>query len=76
MSGYVARMIIMCRIFDRVKFSYPCIFAIVAHVSQINRLRIPYYLTGRYKPQDVDSGTWKTVDTLSPVIYYSFQKHF
>ena len=69
-------MIITCQIFDRVKFSFLCIFAIVAHVYQINSLRSPYYFTGRYKAQDVDTGTWKTVDTISPVIYYSFQKHF
>lgn len=47
---------------------------IILFVPFVYSLRSPYYLTGKYSSQDVDTGTWSTVKTISNVsmIYKDF----
>ena len=40
---------------------------IILFVPFVYSLRSPYYLTGKYSAQDVDTGTWSTVKTISNV---------
>ena len=56
-----------CKNINMLELKLLLLIILTSNVSQLTALRSPYFVTGKYKATDVDSGKWKTVGTIEKV---------